>query len=69
MAYYGWVVKRMYFDEPSTPGRLKEPTTLVAVLVVSTVVIVVVGLYPGPVITYLLQVANSLLPLGGSLSP
>jgi len=69
MAYYGWVVKRMYFDEPSNPGRLKEPTSLVAVLVACTVIIIVVGLYPGPVINYLLQAANSLLPVGATLSP
>jgi NADH-quinone oxidoreductase subunit N len=68
MAYYGWVVKRMYFDEPSSTERLKEPAYLTAVLVASTVIIIVVGLYPGPVISYLLQVAKSLLPAGGSLS-
>jgi NADH-quinone oxidoreductase subunit N len=69
MAYYGWVVKRMYFDEPSTPGRLKEPAPLVAVLVVCTVITIVVGLYPGPILHYLLQVANYLLPASTNLSP
>ena len=69
MAYYGWVVKRMYFDEPSTPGRLKEPAPLVGVLVACTVIIIVVGLYPGPIIHYLLQVANYLLPVSTSPSP
>jgi NADH-quinone oxidoreductase subunit N len=68
MAYYGWVVKRMYFDEPTSTERLKEPAYLIAVLVASTVIIVVVGLYPGPVISYLLQVAKSLLPASGSFS-
>jgi NADH-quinone oxidoreductase subunit N len=69
MAYYGWVVKRMYFDEPSTPGRLKEPAALVAVLVACTIIIIVVGLYPGPILHYLLQVANYLIPAGTALSP
>lgn len=69
MAYYGWVVKRMYFDEPTTSGRLREPTSLVAVLLASTVIIVVVGIYPGPILNYLLKVANYLLPAGVSLSP
>jgi NADH-quinone oxidoreductase subunit N len=68
MAYYGWVVKRMYFDEPTTAGRLKEPTSLVAVLVACTAVIIVLGLYPGPIISYLLQVANYLMPAGASFS-
>jgi len=69
MAYYGWVVKRMYFDEPTTSGRLREPTSLVAVLLASTVIIVVVGIYPGPILNYLLKVANYLLPAGVGLSP
>lgn len=62
MSYYGWVVKRMYFDEPPVAERLSEPRTLVGVLVVSTIVIVAVGLFPGPVLDYLSQVANYLLP-------
>jgi NADH-quinone oxidoreductase subunit N len=66
MAYYGWVVKRMYFDEAPSPGRLKEPAPLVAVLVVSTVIIIVVGIFPGPVLGYLQQVANFLVPAAGS---
>jgi proton-translocating NADH-quinone oxidoreductase chain N len=62
MAYYGWVVKRMYFDDPPIVERLSEPKTLVGVLVVSSVVIVVLGLYPGPVLDYLFRVAASLMP-------
>ncbi len=69
MAYYGWVVKRMYFDEPPVADRLSEPASLVAVLVASTIIIIVVGLYPEPIIKYLLQVANYLLPASVSLSP
>ncbi len=68
MAYYGWVVKRMYFDESPVLERLQEPRALVAVLVACTIIIIVVGLYPGPIISYLLQVANSLVPAGASFS-
>ena len=69
MAYYGWVVKRMYFDEPPVLERLQEPKALIAVLIACTIMIIVVGLYPGPIIHYLLQVANSLVPAGASISP
>jgi NADH-quinone oxidoreductase subunit N len=69
MAYYGWVVKRMYFDEPPVLERLQEPKPLIAVLIACTIMIIVVGLYPGPIIHYLLQVANSLVPAGVSVSP
>lgn len=62
MAYYGWIVKRMYFDDPPVVERLSEPRLLVGVLIASSIVIVVVGLFPGPVLGYLFQVANYLLP-------
>jgi proton-translocating NADH-quinone oxidoreductase chain N len=62
MAYYGWVVKRMYFDDPPVAERLSEPRALVSVLVVSTILIVIIGIYPGPVLNYLFQVASSLTP-------
>ena len=62
MAYYGWVVKRMYFDDPPVTERLNEPTSLVAVLVASSIIIIAVGLFPGPILNYLYQVASYLLP-------
>jgi proton-translocating NADH-quinone oxidoreductase chain N len=63
MAYYGWVVKRMYFDDPPVEERLSEPGLLVGVLVVSTVLIVLLGLYPGPILDYLSKVASYLMPM------
>ena len=62
MAYYGWIVKRMYFDEPPVMERLSEPASLVAVLIASSFIIIVVGLFPGPLLDYLFKVANFLLP-------
>jgi NADH:ubiquinone oxidoreductase subunit 2 (subunit N) len=62
MAYYGWVVKRMYFDDPPIVEKLSEPRTLVGVLVVCSIIIVVLGLYPGPVLDYLFKVAAYLMP-------
>ena len=68
MAYYGWVVKRMYFDEPPVVGRLSEPRSLLIVLITSSIIIVAIGLYPGPILNYLFQVARYLLA-ASSLSP
>jgi len=62
MAYYGWVVKRMYFDEAPIAERLNEPTSLVIVLIACAIIIIVVGIYPGPILTYLMQVAQYLSP-------
>ena len=61
MSYYGWVVKRMYFDDSSVVGRLDEPRAIVLALVIATILIIVLGIYPGPVLDYLFKVANFLL--------
>jgi NADH-quinone oxidoreductase subunit N len=61
MSYYGWVVKRMYFDDPPVGGRLSEPATMSFVLVISAIFIILVGIFPGPILNYLVQAANYLL--------
>lgn len=58
MSYYGWVVKRMYFDESPVQSRLSEPKESTCVLITATVIIIVLGLFPGPVLNYLFQVAK-----------
>jgi proton-translocating NADH-quinone oxidoreductase chain N len=63
MAYYGWVVKRMYFDEPPGAERLSEPRSLLVALIACAIVIVAVGLYPQPILNYLMQVSNYLIPV------
>ena len=69
MAYYGWVVKRMYFDDPPVPERLNEPRLLIGVLVVSSIIMVILGVYPGPVLDYLSKVANYLMPVATHMGP
>jgi NADH-quinone oxidoreductase subunit N len=62
MSYYGWVVKRMYFDDPPVQGRLSEPKSITVVLIIATIIILILGIFPGPVLNYLFQVANYLVP-------
>jgi len=62
MSYYGWVVKRMYFDDPLVQGKLNEPKSITCILIITTIVVIVLGIFPGPILAYLLQVANHLVP-------
>ena len=62
MSYYGWVVKRMYFDDPLEQDKLSEPKAITSILIVAVVVIVVLGIFPGPVLGYLFNVATYLAP-------
>ena len=53
MGYYGWVIKRMYLDEPDGEAtRVKEPISFVLVLGVLVALIIAFGLFPGPVISF-----------------
>jgi len=48
MSYYGWVIKRMYFDEPSEQTRIEEPKVYMVVLWAATILIFAIGIYPDP---------------------
>ena len=46
VAYYIWIIKRMYMDEPESRERVNEPLTYVMVFAVLTALIVGLGLFP-----------------------
>jgi len=53
MGYYGWVIKRMYLDEPDgEASRVAEPSSFVLVLGVLVALIIAFGLFPGTVISF-----------------
>jgi len=57
LAYYGWVIKRMYLDEAADMSRVKEPRLFVVVLTLSAAIIVLVGVYPEPFLSLTLRIA------------
>jgi NADH-quinone oxidoreductase subunit N len=48
MGYYGWLIKRMYFDEPSETSRLPEPRGYMTVLWIASALTLIIGIYPQP---------------------
>jgi len=60
LAYYGWVIKRMYLDDASDMTRMREPRILVGVLALSAAIIILIGVYPEPVFSLVMQVAGAL---------
>ncbi len=48
MGYYGWIIKRMYFDDPAESSRIPEPPVYMAVLWAATILAFVIGIYPDP---------------------
>ena len=51
LAYYGWIIRKMYF-EGETEKRIKEPASIIAVMIFSIIFMVTIGVYPEPVIKF-----------------
>jgi proton-translocating NADH-quinone oxidoreductase chain N len=53
MGYYGWAIKRMYLDEPEAGATaVQEPLSFVVVLGVLVALMVALGVFPGPAISF-----------------
>ncbi len=52
LGYYGWVVKRMYFDDPESPEKVPEPFWFVLVFAVMVGLIIGIGLFPQQAINF-----------------
>ena len=51
LAYYGWIIRKMYF-EGETEKRIKEPASIIAVMIFSIIFMVTIGVYPEPIIKF-----------------
>jgi len=65
LAYYGWIIRKMYF-EGENEKRVKEPRSVIAIMIFSIIFIVAIGVYPDPII----QFTESAVPsLNMAISP
>lgn len=64
LAYYGWIIRKMYFEEGESDKRVKEPKSIIAVMIFSIIFIVGIGVYPDPIIEF----AKSAVPNLSALS-
>jgi len=60
MSYYGWIIKRMYFDDPSDSSKIPEPKAYTSVMWIATALVFIIGIYPDPWIRLVRSVASSL---------
>ena len=49
LAYYGWLTRKMYF-EGETEKRVREPRSIIAVMIFATIFLVGFGVYPEPIL-------------------
>jgi len=52
LGYYGWIVKRMYFDEGEATGRIAEPAWFVLIFAVLVGLIIGIGIFPQQAINF-----------------
>ena len=64
LAYYGWIIRKMYFEEGESDKRIKEPKSIIAVMIFSIIFMVGIGVYPDPIIEF----AKSAVPNLSALS-
>jgi proton-translocating NADH-quinone oxidoreductase chain N len=58
LGYYSYIAKRMFFDDPLTPGPASQHPDVLAVTLFALVFIIVTGLYPEPLIRLITLVAT-----------
>ena len=51
LAYYGWIIRKMYF-EGEKEKRIKEPKSIIAIMIFSIIFMVTIGIYPEPIIQF-----------------
>lgn len=51
LAYYGWITRKMYF-EGEREKRVKEPKSIIAIMIFSMIFLIGFGVYPEPVIQF-----------------
>ena len=51
LAYYGWITRKMYF-EGEREKRVKEPKSIIAVMIFSMIFLIGFGVYPEPVMQF-----------------
>ena len=59
LAYYGWIIRKMYFEGEDEKRVRSEPRPVVAVMIFSILFMVGFGVYPEP----LIQLAQSAAPV------
>jgi len=64
LAYYGWIIRKMYFEDGESDKRVKEPKSIIAVMIFSIIFMVGIGVYPDPIIEF----AKSAVPNLSALS-
>jgi NADH-quinone oxidoreductase subunit N len=62
LGYYGWVIKRLYMDEPESAEKVSEPLAFVIVFAVAVGLIIGLGLFPQIVTNFAPSAVKNIFP-------
>lgn len=62
IGYYGYIIKRMYIDDPEVAGRVAEPRAYVIVFAAAVGLIIGIGLFPQPLINFASSAVANIIP-------
>ncbi|MCK4758369.1 MAG: NADH-quinone oxidoreductase subunit N, partial [Thermoplasmata archaeon] len=60
--YYARVLKEMYVLPVGVVERMKEPRAMLIPIVIATLAVIVIGLWPGPFVDAAMDAARALMP-------
>jgi NADH-quinone oxidoreductase subunit N len=68
LGYYAWIMRKMYMEEGPDMSRVKEPRSMIAVLVFATVFMVGFGIWHGPILEFASHSVPALSQLAHAMS-
>src|SRR6478735_7590888 len=68
LGYYAWIMRKMYMEEGPDMSRVKEPRSMIAVLVFAMVFMVGFGIWHGPILEFASQSVPALSQLAHAMS-
>ena len=68
LGYYAWIMRKMYMEEGPDMSRVKEPRSMIAVLVFAMVFMVGFGIWHGPILEFASHSVPALSQLAHAMS-
>jgi NADH-quinone oxidoreductase subunit N len=68
LGYYAWIMRKMYMEEGPDMSRVREPRSMVAVLIFGIVFMIGFGIWHGPIIDFASQSVPALSQLAQAMS-
>jgi NADH-quinone oxidoreductase subunit N len=68
LGYYAWIMRKMYMEEGPDMSRVREPRSMVAVLMFGIVFMIGFGIWHGPIIDFASQSVPALSQLAQAMS-